>query len=223
MRKTIVYISLILIGGCLPAKTWGQYVKKEFATKVNDAVVLYSDGAFPGSIWELGRSLYDNNTHATIRHTVNEGNGGNINANSKLPFRILIAPTDVYGTLTWSEAMGFSRENNSNLNATFVGSSKQGGCAKYVPGPGGSFPGYVGLNTGWRLPTQRELQLMWLLRDAIDQAFLPRYPVRNKLTGTYWSSTEEGATTAWYFNFNGPASTKAAKTTQYKVRCVRDY
>lgn len=223
MRKIILYISLILIFVCLPAKTWGQYVKKETMSSAIDAVIFYSDGVFPGAIWELGRSLYDNNTGATIRHTVNNGNGSNINVNSKLPFHILIAPTDVSGTLTWSEAMGFSNENNSNLNATFVGSSKQGGCATYVPEPGDDFPGYVGLNTGWRLPTQRELQLMWLLHDAIDQAFLPGYPKRNKLSGTYWSSTEEGATTAWYFNFDGPASTKAAKTTQYKVRCVRDY
>lgn len=219
MRKIFLYISLLLI--CLPAKTWGQYVKKESMSNVTDAVILYSEGAFPGAIWELGWSLYDNNTGATIRHTVNAGNGNNVNVNSKLPFRILIAPSDVSGTLTWSQAMGFSDANNSNLNAT--ADKAQSGCATYVPRPGDSFPGYAGLTTGWRLPTQRELQLMWLLRDAIDQAFLPRYSVRNQLKGTYWSSTEEDATKAWYFNFDDPFCNSALKTVQYKVRCVRDY
>lgn len=223
MKKIILHISLMLLLVCLPAKTWGQYVKKETMGQVADAVILYSEGVFPGAIWELGRSLYDKNTKATIRHTVNEGNGNNINVNSKLPFRILIAPTDVSGTLTWSGAMGFDSANNNNLNSTPVGEHGQGGCATYSPNPGTDFPGYAGLNTGWRLPTQRELQLMWLLHEAINQAFLPTYWKRNLLSGTYWSSTEEDATRAWYFNFDGPGSAGNVKETRYKVRCVRDY
>lgn len=222
MRRTIVYISLILAFVCLPSKTWGQCVKKETMNQAADAVILYSDGVFPGAIWELGRTLSDKKTDATIRHRVNEGNGSNINVNSKLPFRILIAPTDVSGTLTWSGAMGFENVNNNNLNATPVGATKQGGCATYFPNPGTDFPGYVGIK-GWRLPTQRELQLMWLLRSAIDQAFLPRYPKREILSGTYWSSTEENATNAWCFGFGGPSSQPGSKTTPRKVRCVRDY
>lgn len=221
MRKIILYISLILILVCLPAKTWGQYIKKETTSNVADAVVLYSDGVFPGAVWELGRSLYDNNTGSTIRHTVNAGNGSNINVNSKLPFRILIAPTDVTGSLSWSAAMGFTDESNSNLNAT--ADKSQSGCAAYVPNRDG-LTGYPGLKTKWRLPTQRELQLMWLLRDAIDQAFLPRYSMRDKLEGVYWSSTEGDATSAWYFTFGVPLwSATSEKIVTRKVRCVRDY
>lgn len=221
MRKTIAYISLILIFVCLPAKTRGQYVKKESMAQVTNAVILYSEGAFSGGIWPLGQSLYDNNTSATIRHTVNEGNGSNINVNSKLSFRILIAPTDLSDT-SWAGAMGFSDEANNNLAAA-ANSSKQSGCATYTVPEGSNFPGYAGIKTGWRLPTQRELQLMWLLRDAIDQAFLPKYPKRDKLLGDYWSSTEWSANMAFHFNFSSPWCAPIGKEVVHKVRCVRDY
>lgn len=221
MRATIVYIALALIFVGFPAEMWGQYVKKETTFKVSEAAVLYSEGMFPSAIWELGRTLYDTNTGATIRHTVTQGNGGNLNVNSKLPFRLLIAPTDLPGVFTWAEAMGFATENNNNLGATPTGGSKKGGCSTYVPSS--DFPGYAGV-TGWRLPTQRELQLIWLLHDAIDQAFLPRYWNRSKLSGSYWSSTEENASIAWMVNFEGPIwCDEYSKTKQYKVRCVKDF
>lgn len=223
MRAIVVYIVLAFIFVSFPNDIWGQCVKKETTSKVTDAVILHSEGMFSSAIWELGRTLYDKKTGATIRHTVNQGNGNNLNVNSKLPFRILIAPTDVIGTLTWSEAMGFDAQNNNNQDAVPTGNSKQGGCSTYVPPPGENFPGYAGVKQ-WRLPTQRELQLMWLLHDAIDQAFLPKYSKRDKLSGTYWTSTEQNAGTAWYVNFDGPIySGKSPKTTQYKVRCVKDY
>ena len=199
MRAIVINIVLALIFVGFPNDLLGQCVKKERTSNVTDAAVLYSEGMFPSAIWELGRTLYDKNTGATIRHTVNQGNGNNLNVNSKLPFRLLIAPT------------------------VPVGNSKQGGCSTYAPPVGTDFPGYAGVKQ-WRLPTQRELQLIWLLHDAIDQAFLPTYPKRDKLSGTYWTSTEENGDTAWYLNFDGPVySGKSSKTTQYKVRCVKDY
>ena len=223
MRAIVINIVLALIFVGFPNDLLGQCVKKERTSNVTDAAVLYSEGMFPSAIWELGRTLYDKNTGATIRHTVNQGNGNNLNVNSKLPFRLLIAPTDLQNTLTWSGAMGFDAQNNNNLEAVPVGNSKQGGCSTYAPPVGTDFPGYAGVKQ-WRLPTQRELQLIWLLHDAIDQAFLPTYPKRDKLSGTYWTSTEENGDSAWYLNFDGPVySGKSSKTTQYKVRCVKDY
>lgn len=221
MRAAIVYIVLALLFAGFPTESRGQYVKVESMSQVTDAAVLYSDGIFPSAIWELGRNLTDKNTSATFRHTVNDGNGDNLNVNSKLPLRLLIAPTDLQG-LTWSQAMGFDAQNNNNLEATPVGGVIQSGCRNYTPSS--DFPGYAGVK-GWRLPTQRELQLMWLLHDAIDQAFLKsgKYNKRHKLSGNYWSATEENATQAWYFGFDGPLCWPIDKTTQYKVRCVRDY
>lgn len=222
MKATIVYISLTLIFVCFPTKSRGQYVRKENTSNVHQAVILHSDGLFPSAIWELGRILRDPNTGATIRHTVNKGNGKNLNVNSRLPRRLLIAPTDLPGTFNWSQAMGFTAENNNNLEPLPKGDYKQGGCSTYKIPSGDNFPGYIGV-TKWRLPTQRELQLIWLLRDAIDQAFLPRYWSRHQLSGTYWASTEENASQAWYFNFNGPFCNKDSKEKLYKVRCVSDY
>lgn len=222
MRAAIVYIVLALLFAGFPTESRGQYVKTEKMNQINNAVVLYSDGIFPSAIWELGRVLLDKNTKATIRHTVNDGNGGNLNVNSKLPFRILIAPTDLQN-LTWAQAMGFDDQNNSNLEATPVGTVGQSGCSKYEPSS--DFPGYAGVKSGWRLPTQRELQLMWLLHDAIDRAFLKsgNYDKRDKLSGGYWSATEGNATQAWWFHFGEVKCEIVDKNTPRKVRCVRDY
>lgn len=223
MKKIIVYTSLILLLVCLPTTIRGQYVKREDMAQVTSAVILYNDGVFFGGIWELGRKFTDSKTGATIRHTVTAGNGGNLNVNSKLPFRILIAPTDVVGDCTWAEAMGFGAGDNNNLEPSATDGSRQGGCATYAPPVGIDFPGYAGLTTGWRLPTQRELQLMWLFRESIDNAFAIQYPKRHKLTGNYWSSTEKSAGQAWYFGFDIPEGKGVSKTNVYKVRCVRDY
>lgn len=234
MRKTIVYISLILIFVCPPVKNWGQSVQRVDLSKITGAVLLVSDGVYSGAVWELGRSLLDSKTSATFRHTVNAGNGNNPNVNSKLPYRLLIAPTDVPGTLTWAEAMGFDAADNGNLDVSATNGVKKGGCATYKP-TGENLPGYVGVAGGWRLPTQRELQMMWLFRDAIDKAFnASGYWAAAKLKGFYWSSTEQDAANAWYLDFdnlqgpsgsgtpNGKGCYYYPKTTPTKVRCVRD-
>lgn len=222
MKNIILCISLVLILVCIPTKTWGQYVVKENMGKVTQAVIIYTEGVYPGAVWPLGMVLRDPKTKATFRHTEINGNGNNVNANSKLPTRILIAPTDLPTKLSWSQAMGFTDASNNNLDETAA--TNASGCASYKIESGTVFPGYSGI-TEWRLPTQRELQLIWLLHDAIDQAFLPKYSSRSLLDGEYWSSTEASVNpaNAWYLNFEIPKCDKIPKTTQLKVRCVSDY
>ena len=69
----------------------------------------------------------------------------------------------------------------------------------------------------WRLPTERELKLI--------------YDMRKQLTGTdlvdnyyHWSATEagDGNANAWVVRFYNGQLTNTPKTSEYAVRCVRD-
>ena len=70
----------------------------------------------------------------------------------------------------------------------------------------------------WRLPTQRELMMMWIFRTAI-----------NTLSGTsfyssyYWSATESNVNDAWYVYFAGGDTYGNVKATSYRVRCVSEF
>jgi len=77
--------------------------------------------------------------------------------------------------------------------------------------------------TGWRLPTQRELQLIYIFRLAIDTlSGFNSYGL-----GVFWSATESDASNVYRVNF-GSSSNHAVTTTGGKnsnngrVRCVRE-
>lgn len=69
---------------------------------------------------------------------------------------------------------------------------------------------------GWRLPTQRELFLMQIFKNALKElsGFSP-------IGGDCWSATEEG-TQSYFVTFNGNYTTRAGKERANPVRCVRD-
>ena len=70
----------------------------------------------------------------------------------------------------------------------------------------------------WRLPTQRELMLIWIFKDAIESFT----EITNFDTGYYWSSTENTADLAWYVSFSNGRMSNGYKTGSYRVRCVRE-
>lgn len=71
--------------------------------------------------------------------------------------------------------------------------------------------------TGWRLPTQRELMLMYIFRDKLGEmtgnAFSSRY---------YWSSLENVGYGSYYASFENGHSTTYDKTRSLLARCVRE-
>lgn len=75
--------------------------------------------------------------------------------------------------------------------------------------------------TGWRLPTQRELQLMYIFRPALES-------VLTGIGGTvfsaayYWSATEFTAYYARYVSFSTGVTSATYKSDTYRVRCVRE-
>ena len=211
-----LFITTIIV--CLlPAfAAFGQQLKKEtLKGSASEYAVFYSAGMPESAIWPLGIKLSQNG--ATIRHTPAKGNGDNISVNDKVPFRFIIAPAEEAGNgRYWAAVMGFhtgTGGDNANLNA--AGSqSLLVGCRAYSTAefPAGS----------WRMPTQREMMIIWLFREGINAIYNTA-----QLSGQYWTATEDAqnANQAWYMDFisTTPQSSVATKATAYKFRCVRDY
>lgn len=206
----------------LPAATaLGQELRKEKLLGTNpdnpgsNYAVFYSYGMSESAVWSLGMKLLvknaDGTNGSTIRHTHDRGNGENIAVNDKVPFRFIIAPADgPSGTVNWAAAMGIDGSANGNLDQD--GTATTSGCVGYSTT---EFP------SGWRLPTQREMMLMWLFKAGIDLI----YSGEQLSASPYWTSTEKTGTEAWYLDFTtaAPQSNFSTKISSYKYRCVRDY
>lgn len=204
---SILLSVLVCLG--LPSRAFGQYLLKEKET-VNGKTyaIIYSEGLAGAAQWESGMKMMRNG--ATIRHQVSKGNEGNLSVNDKIPMRFIVAPADV-DNVTWEQAGGVT--GGGNLNADFA-STVQVGCGGYNDGSGRK----------WRVPTQRELQLMWLFRDAIAQVYKSG-PMETASPKRYWASTEKDNANAWYFDFvkGAPGCSWQPKTAGSYVRCVSDY
>ena len=200
----------------LPAATaFGQVLRREKELKGSGTTgstgtyaVFYASGLAESAIWPLGMNLMANK--ATIRHTQSTGNGNNIPVNDRVPFRFIIAPRDGVATATWAAAMGINQSANDDLAEVAPGTTS--GCATFGTS---EFP------SGWRMPTQREMMLMWLFREGINAI----YGTAPLLEEVYWTATENTANQAWILNFSpiAPESNISGKAVTYKYRCVRDY
>lgn len=221
-------LSIVAIALCLlPAVTvFGQELKKEklkgtAGTVAKDYAVFYSVGMPESAIWPLGMDL--SRDGATIRHTPAKGNGSNTSVNDKVPFRFIIAPADGGDAQDWAETMGFnSGGSGANTNLDPNGGNANLGCRAYSTQ---EFP------DGWRMPTQREMMIMWLFREGIN-AIYPNGKIGYFLVGggssiesRYWTATESSANRAWFMDFSAttPESNIKEKDFTLVYRCVRDY
>lgn len=209
--KYYITLSVVWILISIPVDAFGQYIQKE---SVNGSTfgIIYSEGLAKSAQWDLGFKMMRNGT--TIRHKVSGGNGGNLNVNDKIPMRFIVAPTDV-ANVSWSQAAG-ATGGNGNLNADFTASADTG-CRNYGKTSNGA-------GRTWRVPTQRELQLMWLFREPVGIIY-PAAQMESTSTKNYWASTEKDADNAWFFDFKQgvPHCFWQPKTTLCNVRCVSDY
>ena len=202
--KYYILLPIVWVCLCFPSDAFGQYIKKE---TVNSQVyaVIYAEGLAGSAQWVSGFKMMKND--ATIRHQVSRGNGGNPIVNDRIPMRFIIAPTDV-ANVTWMQAEG-AGDGNGNLNADFR-STAATGCRSYkIAGDP---------NRKWRVPTQRELQLMWLFREPVGIIY-PAAQMENVSSKIYWAATEEDAANAWYFDFKQgvPQCSWQLKTTSRSV------
>lgn len=207
------YSTLLIVIICLgfPSGAFGQYLQRE-TVNAKEYAIIYSEGLAGAAKWETGMKMMRNG--ATIRHQVSKGNGGNLSINDKIPFRFIVAPTDVTN-VTWIQAGGVT-SGNGNLNADFTATAETG-CRNYSKTPDGT-------GRTWRVPTQRELQLMWLFRAPIGIIY-PSGVMEDASSKLYWASTEQDANNAWVFDFKQgvPHCFWQPKTATANVRCVSDY
>ena len=209
-----LFITAIMLCLLPASATFGQELKKEklkgasSVSSGSDYAVFYSAGLPESAIWPLGMKLSKNG--ATIRHTAENGNGSNISVNDKVPFRFIIAPTEKTST-SWAEAMGFDTADNHTLNPDGINNAGSG-CKNYSTT---EFP------DGWRLPTQREMMLMWLFREGINTIYAGNQLGQN----SYWCATESTKDNACYLGFSdtAPQSDVKSKSSSLLYRCVRDY
>lgn len=147
--------------------------------------------------------------------------------NNKISTLFAVAPVDIYDdgeitpgdknsmTMTWASAAGYLA--SANGNPTSVNSTAtEKGCYMYKGVTGNDLPGT------WRLPTLRELVLMWVLRIPLNNTKDKTAFVDFALRSYYWSATESSDTSAKAFEFWKGTSTSLSKDERYRVRCVRD-
>lgn len=204
---SILLTVLIYFG--FPSEVFGQYIRKETVNGKNYAII-YSEGLAGAAKWQAGMKM--TRKGATIRHQVAKGNSGNPSINDKIPMRFIVAPGNMEMEVTWIQAGGVTG-GNGNLNADFASTEAGSGCSGYNYG-----------SRKWRVPTQRELQLMWLFREPIGIIY-PSQPMENTSSRLYWASTEQDADNAWVFDFKQgvPHCFWQSKTAKANVRCVSDY
>lgn len=221
--KTYSVLWTVLFCFGLPSVAFGQYILKETVKVKKDGqdqgvtyAVIYAEGLAGAAQWAPGVKMMRNG--ATIRHQVSKGNEGNLSVNDRIPFRFIVAPTDVGSNdMTWAAVQGVGDGTNDKADFSSTGLS---GCGSYVNSSD--------KERKWRVPTQRELQLMWLFREPIGLI------TKNPMEGTvnsgdpkkYWASTESGSDAAWFFDFglNNPlCGTQKKNLKTGMVRCVSDY
>ncbi len=182
-------------------------------------------------------------TGVMLRHHTTKGvdqavTSEGYNANEKVPFALLIAPYIINAkgehtttsaedcVMTWEEASGLIADGNG-----YIENPEPSGCAAYK-GPGDNDkPG------DWRLPTQRELQMMFTVIEQAIELLSSGVVDGEAATGTYWTSTEFSSTyeegsddleyidttdKAWTVNNSNGQTTHGYPTDKNIIRCVRD-
>jgi hypothetical protein len=81
-------------------------------------------------------------------------------------------------------------------------------------------PSYNG--GGWRLPTQRELMMIWIFSDALKDVLPAVGGTFLSSADYYWSATERSDLVAWVVDFAGYTTVNSSKKNLYRVRCVRE-
>lgn len=124
--------------------------------------------------------------------------------------RFVVAKADVVG-VKWAEACGWT--SKANTTSTGIVASPATGCQSYWE---------IGYPAGtWRVPTQRELYLLYLVRKefVLGVSGLTDFLVDGTL---YWTSTSNSATEAWGVDFEKGSMGIQPKTAVGRVRCIRD-
>lgn len=137
---------------------------------------------------QMNQQTPSNTTFLGVGESVS-GHNGTWNAKMSIKFQVMRANHTV-GTTDWTTAYNQCKSYNG-----------EGGGAGQ-----------------WRLPTQRELMMIWILHpQLIGKGSFTAFDAYG-----YWSATESSATNAWGVYFGSGSVFSYNKTDSYFVRCVRD-
>lgn len=109
-----------------------------------------------------------------------------------------------------------SAVNNEKVYKKFEVSKVDSGASDWI-GAVGICANLITDGGGWRLPTQRELMLMWVLRHQLER--ISGFVVFNVIS--YWSATERTLSESWGVNLYYGDTRGDSKLSFYRVRCVR--
>ena len=196
--KRIVFV--ILVAALIaPVGLMAQKVYKDAANRV----ILDMTDMAPSLVSSVAK--YDAGPYNTTTITNGAYIGGNntisSNENAKVYRKLQIAPKDFDGS-------GLSDGSSLSWQNAFLGCKNLN---------------YNG--TGWRLPTQRELMMMYVFRIAFDAIFTEMGSSVASPFGVSacWSATEgDTGNTAYYINFLNSYQAGVAKNSPFRVRCVRE-
>ena len=121
-----------------------------------------------------------------------------------------------------ASSLGANNDHNGSINATLyykleIAPSDYSAGSDWVTAYNGCKGATINGTTGWRLPTQRELMLIWVFKAAIEDLGGSTFGVSN-----YWSATEYNTTYSWGVNFSLGTTDLGTKDTNRAVRCTRE-
>ena len=108
-------------------------------------------------------------------------------ANNKVHQKLEIAPNDAGSMMDWNTA-------STHCTTTMYNGSSD-----------------------WRLPTQRELMLMFIFKSMLENLSGSIFD-----SNLFWSATEHNAADTWYINFGNGYTGYNVKAVNCRVRCVRE-
>ncbi len=243
-----LYIAIFAYG--LPrdmVRTNMEMQQSMYSTSTYSTLVLTATGGYIGATGVTQRHHTTKGIDEPITTDGNDTDDEGHNVNHKITFAYLIAPYNVDSSgnqdtesttiLDWCVASGWDitllEENghtgSSGVSGDGIGPGKGAytlpadptGCAAYQ-GIGGNDP-----KGSWRLPTQRESQVMFtIIEQAMELSATYSLDVAI-VSGDYWTSTEFFAAStspwkAWANNSISGSVTHLDKTTGCYARCIRD-
>lgn len=202
---------IAMIGAMICSVSYGQKVSEEKGMAVIDCSGLHVDALKTST--EVANSK---TAGGRLKRHKHDGKlNGNPNVNEKVSPKFAVSKSDINSTgteqtnavMTWAQAAGWNAAANNTNDEVSTAAT---GCAEYAPA--GSFKG------DWRLPTQRELILIWVLKKDLEAIS----GFKTFGAGYYWSATEIGSGNGWFVLFAYGYTSNDGKTINNRVRCVRD-
>lgn len=130
-------------------------------------------------------------------------------------------PASAYTTISKgdTEAQLKAEEANKTVYKRFAVYKSDNSTTDPAPTWSEAFTICSGLGGGWRLPTQRELMLIWVLKKELGycEGFTALSHIYN-----YWSSTEISKGQGWFVHLGNGDTGTINKTGNAMVRCIKE-